>query len=277
MTTATYNSSNTQNAPQLKSLVGPDLGPPPTIHIFAVALTYTNPTTPGEQPLKDPVQDIEHIRTQLSEFDCVRFTTLYESAASRDNILLNLKDKLPKCHPGDLFVLYLAGHSYSDVGYEFVTYYEHKTERAKARLSYRDILEYVQKYCPSGVQVLQVRDTCFASPDAQEAQMLVRKDGSVMVLAACAVDQLSYEKSPVPHSLFLRRLVCAAETFKDQVSTAPDDPSTSIATFFRTILLPIQVLGRPQQDPQLAPCQSQPEFISFLARLIRELQNDVSD
>ncbi|KAG9080154.1 hypothetical protein FRC06_007004, partial [Ceratobasidium sp. 370] len=245
MSNSTYNNDNNQGTPQLKSLVGANLVHPLTIHILAVALTYAN--TPGEDPLKDPVQDMEHIRTKLSIFACVLFTTLYESAATRRNILNSLRDKLSVCRPGDLFVLYLAGHAYSNVGYEFVTYYAHKSEQAEARLGYREILEYVQEYCPSGVQVLQVRDTCFASPSPEEMQMLLGKNGCVVVLAACGVDQVS-------------RLVSAAEVLTAQILAAhPQDPTALITTFFRTILSPVRVPGYPQQDPQLVPRQSESE------------------
>ncbi|KAG8746642.1 hypothetical protein FRC10_004245 [Ceratobasidium sp. 414] len=242
--------NSTHDIPSLKSLMGPNLGHLSTIHIFAVALTYTNPTTPGEEPLKDPVQDIEHLRTKLSKCTRVRFTTLYESAATRSGILLGLKNKLPECQDGDLFVLYLAGHAYSDigVGYQFVTYYEQESKRAGARLTYRDILEYIQTHCPSGVRVLQVRDTCYASPDSKEEQMLSPRGGSVMVLAACDVDQLS-------------RLVSAGETFKGQVSAAPKDLEASFTDFSRTILSPIQVPERDQQDPQLVPRESASEVL----------------
>ncbi|KAG8693434.1 hypothetical protein FRC09_010514 [Ceratobasidium sp. 395] len=97
-----------------------------------------------------------------------------------------------------------------------------------------------------------------------------------MVLAACAVSQLSYESSPAPHSLFLRQMASAAEALKSDVSIGKD-LRASIIAFWNAVLLPIPVFKAgvyQSQYPQLVPRESQlVEFVSLLVRLIQRLRD----
>lgn len=262
------------NLPTIKSLVGPRLIP--NIHILGVALAYANDPDPGVDELKDPVQDIMHLRDLVAQYEFVKFTMLIESEASRNNILRTTVEILKDhCHSGDLFVLYLAGHSSQDQGYKFLAHHDSSNATSRA-LSYGDMFQHIREARPPGVYVLQIRDTCFAAPNDHETELLLSQGDNelTMVLAACGSEEAGFEAvSKNPHSVFLARLVEAGKMFEQEMLTSPLEVSRLVRSFFHRVLLPIHEGNPVPQSPALAPMehQSKVTFSTFVHTLTYDI------
>ncbi|QRV79713.1 ICE-like protease (caspase) p20 domain protein [Ceratobasidium sp. AG-Ba] len=236
--------------PQIKSHLGSNLHH--RIHVLAVALTYKD-FAPDDEPLIGPVEDVRYLEDFLSDYEYVYFQTLFESDATRDNIIRHFQAGLTQCQPTTLFVIYLAGHGENTPqhGYSFTTYYERSEERQNAMLNFQDLLQGIR----TDVQIFQIRDTCDSSPNPRERYLLENKH--VIVLSASGTNQPAYEASAAsPHSFLLRRMERAVRSSGFNTST---DIRVSVAQFFNILMDPIEHVNDESpfvQNPQLLPERS---------------------
>jgi hypothetical protein len=81
---------------------------------YAIVIGINNyPNLPAENQLHQAVKDANNARQMLiSEFDfpAENIVMLYDTEATRDGILQNLRNQLSKLKAGDLFVFYYSGH-----------------------------------------------------------------------------------------------------------------------------------------------------------------------
>lgn len=229
------------------------------IRILAVALTYKQDPR-GVSELIDPVEDVTYLQDMAKKHNCVEFTPLSEYEASEVNIIKMARDILSRCRPGDLFILYLAGHAYQQriteqtTEYTFLAHHE-----GSGNIRSQDLLKLIFEACPKGVSVLQVRDTCAAAPNEKETWLLLSQGNDVltMVLAACGTAESGMESAlKFPHSVFLSKLAEAAKEFEDGMLANPLEVRKLVQSFFDKILLPIRG-SRFLQTPVLAPVEHQ--------------------
>ncbi|KAF8597507.1 hypothetical protein BDV93DRAFT_513290 [Ceratobasidium sp. AG-I] len=259
------------SAPTFKSLNGRSLGP--KIRILGAALTYKQ--DPREVVvLKDPVQDVSYLQDLAKEYECVEFIALSESEASETNIIKQAQAILRRCNPGDLFILYLAGHGHQEqtTGYTFLACHNLLNPKL-GELHSEDLIKHIREARPAGVSVLQIRDTCKAAPNEKETQLLLSQgDDIMMVLAACGAGEEGWEATAkLPHSLFLSKLVQAGKEFEDGMVKDPSGVRKLVQSFFDIIISPI-CEGDHTQTAVLAPVKHKSKFIEFIVQLIGHLQ-----
>ncbi|CAE6374647.1 unnamed protein product [Rhizoctonia solani] len=228
-----------------------------SLYILAVAPDYLN--KPENYRLKGPGVDVRYLENLFYRLGWVRFTSLYGESVTTENVLHGTKEVLSKCTKGDVFCIYLAGHGESSsTGYEFVT-------QSGPFLNHRLLLDTISDYCPQGVYVLQIRDTCASSPRPEEIREIlsIRPRLYMSVLAACDVGEQAWERGHIlPRSDFLRNMVDAMNHLPEEA-----DKCSTLKSFWRrqvvTDMLD-QVLhpmgsGDRRQTPRLEPREDKVE------------------
>jgi hypothetical protein len=245
-----------------KSLWGVGTTSASLLYILAVAPDYLN--EPEIYRLKGPSVDVRHFESLYSRLSWVQFTSLYGESATTENVLHAIKQILSSCSKGDMLFLYLAGHGESPpTGYRFVT-------QSGPFLNHSLILGTMSSFCPQGVYVLQIRDTCVSSPRPEEIQEIlsVRPRLWMSVLAACDIEEQTWERGPtLPRSDFLGNIVNAFDRLtedsdKCNPTSKPVWRQQTVTNMFDQVLRPIYFKER-RQTPRLEPREDKVKVHTF--------------
>jgi len=203
-------------------------------HVLAIGIDeYKNPQLKLNYARTDAESFVEVIRAKSSRlFTDVNVTTLYDTEATRENILTTLDQIAAKANPEDVFTLYYAGHgSIVDNRYYFVTTENIKLyDRAKLDRDATFVNDMQQKLTAiPAKKVLVIMDACHSGAAAdllavrgaaeEKALAQLARNVGVHVLASSGSEQYASEFAQLGHGVFtyvlLKGLQGEADMLKD--------------------------------------------------------------
>jgi hypothetical protein len=191
----------------------------PTQHLILVGIdNYRNPRL----QLRYAVKDAQAIRDKLRQkggrlFDRTEVYELYDAAATRDGISALFKRAARNMRPGDVVVVFFAGHGFSeDRRYYFIPQENPANNEAAIRqgISQEDLTVWI-----SGLPALKklvILDTCQSGGDwlvgirgldEQAALGSLARATGVWIIAASLEQQFAMEASSLGHGLLTASLL----------------------------------------------------------------------
>jgi hypothetical protein len=167
-----------------------------TLHVVSVGISKYSPES-GQRPVPGAHNDAADLAAFWKAQGDARFgrtsvTTLFDSEATRDNILAALDRMVAKAQAGDWAIVALAGHgtlTSRENEWQFAPYDALCPVVMVTGAQLRERLAVLAK---RGVLVMLIVDSCHSGE-------LARGDMPCLVLAACQSDQLSSEPENYVH------------------------------------------------------------------------------
>lgn len=208
-------------------------------YLLAVGINqYKNPRMVLNYARPDAQSFIEVMEKRGSLFKNVELHTLYDTEASKANILRTLDELSAKIHPEDVFVFYYAGHGsmvdnqFFFIPTESIRLYDASSLKSEAIEA--SVLQDKLKNIPALKQLI-IMDACqsggsvelLATRGASEEKAIAQlsRSAGIHVMASAGSDQFATEFAELGHGLFTYLLLKALEGDADG---APKDGKVTI-------------------------------------------------